>query len=221
MQTRDNLRYVMEKHCTKTHHSSVEEIPVKLKSLLEQCKQPECREKLHNKPCYVTSGGTCSCITKNHWEEVEELRSTQEEADTCMFLHAMHASYGNTSVIINAEDTDVIILCIGYREKKKKKSYQKCGTHNRIRYIEIDKLVHSLGESVCWALIGLHAFTGCDTVSAFAGCGNLAALKHLKGSGGYQDAFSLLGQECDISAELFDKLQAFVMQTVCIPSHHL
>ena len=35
-------------------------------------------------------------------------------------------------------------------------------------------------EDVCHALVGLHSFIGCNTVSAFAGKGKLAALKIMK-----------------------------------------
>ena len=42
---------------------------------------------------------------------------------------------------------------------------------------------------MCQALIGMHAFTGCDTVSDFAGKGKAKALKMLTHSKDYQDTF--------------------------------
>ena len=57
--------------------------------------------------------------------------------------------------------------------------YQKYGTKIRKRIIDINKVSSSVGISVCKALIGMHAFTGCDTVSAFAGKGKSKALKML------------------------------------------
>ncbi|KAI4811883.1 hypothetical protein KUCAC02_014754 [Chaenocephalus aceratus] len=176
--------------------------------LVEQWKQPAKRERLQDKSLYVTCGEACYLITKDHWHEIQDLRSIKEEADTRMLLHARHASGdGYGSIIITAEDTDVLILCLCF---SKTMACQKCGTQNRTRYIDIGKLASSVGEEVCQGLVGLHALTGCDTVSAFAGRGKLSALKHLKENETYQEAFKRLGEAWDVSADLFDKMQDFV-----------
>ena len=67
----------------------------------------------------------------------------------------------------------------------------------------------SVGDSLCDSLIGLHAFTGCDTVSAFAGQGKLKALKMVKKDTSYQETFSGLGQSWDVSEELFQRIEEF------------
>ena len=87
--------------------------------------------------------------------------------------------------------------------------YQKVGTKTRQKYIDITKIANALGEDVCKVLIGLHAFTGCDTVSAFAGKGKLNALKLTKKTVDYQQCFSELGRSWQMSNELFAKLEAF------------
>ena len=51
-----------------------------------------------------------------------------------------------------------------------------------------------LGHSICDSLIGLHAFTGCDTVSAFASRRKLSALKPLEIDITYLETFSQVGQ---------------------------
>ena len=43
--------------------------------------------------------------------------------------------------------------------------------------IDISRVVLALGSQVCLTLPRLHAFTGCDGVSAFFGNGKVAALK--------------------------------------------
>ena len=53
----------------------------------------------------------------------------------------------------------------------------KCFIKRATKYIDIGTLALSIGQDVCQALPGLHSFTGCDTVSAFAGRGRLTALK--------------------------------------------
>lgn len=78
--------------------------------------------------------------------------------------------------VIVSKDTDVMILCLGYCKKINLPLYQKCDTQNRTRYINISNLAQLLGDDLCDALVGVHAFTGCHSISAFAGQGKLSAL---------------------------------------------
>ncbi len=71
------------------------------------------------------------------------------------------------------------------------------------------KVAATVGMRVCRALIGMHAFTGCDTVSAFVGRGKTKALKLLISHVDYQDTFLKLDQEWVLSQELVDKLETF------------
>ena len=87
--------------------------------------------------------------------------------------------------------------------------FLKCGTRTRTKLVDIRNVVDTVGIDVCRALIGLHAYTGCDTVSAFAGKGKTSALKLLTSNRDIQDTFLELGQEWDLSPELMDKLEAF------------
>ncbi|KAG5895991.1 hypothetical protein JTB14_005097 [Gonioctena quinquepunctata] len=68
----------------------------------------------------------------------------------------------------------------------------------------------NIGEDVCLALPGLHAFTGCDTVSAFAGKGKAAALKLLRTHKQFAIAMSRLGDSLDVSDETNIVLETFV-----------
>ena len=70
---------------------------------------------LQDKALYVTCEETCSKMTADEWVEVAELQSTQEEADTCLLLYALHATItGSKAVIVTAEDTDVTLLCLAF-----------------------------------------------------------------------------------------------------------
>ncbi|KAK5859272.1 hypothetical protein PBY51_003352 [Eleginops maclovinus] len=188
-----------------------------IKFLVDEWKGPKQREKLQNKTLYVTCEEVCYRLEKEQLEEVTELASTQEEADTRILLHALHAAEsGYKAVVIVAEDTDVLVLCLGFHKNICCPIYQKCGTQNRTRFLDITKLGQSLGSGVSDALLGMHAFTGCDTVSAFAGRGKIGALKLVKSNKAYQEAFSELGRSWDVSDELFKKLQEF---TCCMYVH--
>ena len=68
-------------------------------------------------------------MTADEWVEVAELQSTQEEAETILFLHALHAARtGSKVVIVTSEDTDVILLCLAFQKDIPCPIYQKCGT---------------------------------------------------------------------------------------------
>ena len=100
-----------------------------------------------------------------------------------------------------------MVLCLGMCHKIPSHLFQKCGMKNRTRFLDITTLSRTLGGSVCDSLIGMHAFTGCDTVSAFAGRGKMTTLKQVKIDKTYQDAFHELGRSWEVSPELFGKLQ--------------
>lgn len=56
-------------------------------------------------------------MTADIWIEASELYATQEEADTCFLLHALHAAKSVLMVVIvPAEDTDVLVLCLASTE---------------------------------------------------------------------------------------------------------
>ena len=91
-----------------------------------------------------------------------------------MLLHALHAAEsGYKAVVITAEDTDMLVLCLGFNKNIHCPIYQKCGTQNKTRFLDITKLGQSIWSGVSDALLGMHGFTGCDTVSAFAGRGKI------------------------------------------------
>ena len=133
-------------------------------------------EKLGSKLLYITCEKECFKVTKDGSEVVDELATSQEEADTRMLLHTKHASSNYRSMVIMTEDTDVFIIRLSVYHQISGNMYIQCGTKNRLRHIDITKVGQSLGEETCKALQGLHAFTGCDSVSAFSGRGKVSAL---------------------------------------------
>ena len=88
--------------------------------------------------------------------------------------------------------------------------FQKCGTRTRTKLVDIVKVAVSVGNIyVCSSLIGMHAYTGCDTLSVLAGKGKASALKLLTISREIQDTFLQLGQIWNLSRELMDRLEVF------------
>ena len=152
-----------------------------IRFLVAEWKTPNLREKLNDKQLYVASKETCMHINNDLWAEVAGLSSNQEEADIRIILHAGHAAEeGYRAVVVTAEDTDVMVLCLAFSPAVSCPLFQKCGTKNRVRYIDINKLRHGLGDGVFDSLIGMHAYTGCDIVSAFGVRGKPGALKLMR-----------------------------------------
>ena len=79
----------------------------------------------------------------------------------------------------------------------------------KVRLIDVSRLATILGKAVCTALVAVHAWTGCDSVSAFAGQGKVKAINLIRKSQTYREAFMAIGQEWDIPDELFNTIQAF------------
>jgi hypothetical protein len=178
--------------------------------IVSEWRKTGCREKLQEKVLYATVKDTCYRITSRSSEEVPALQCQQEEADGRLLLHAAHAAReGYQAVVICSEDTDVFIMSMAFHDKIAAPLFQKCGTRTRTRVVDIRKVAATIGIDVCRALIGMHAYTGCDTVSAFAGKGKAKALKLLTSNRETQNTFPELGQEWDLSPELMDKLEAF------------
>ncbi len=177
--------------------------------IVSEWRKTEHREKLKDKVLYVTVNDKCYRITSQGSEEVSALHCHQEEADGRLLFHAAHAAReGYKAVVICSDDTDVFIMCVAFHDKIGVPLFMKCGTRARTRVVDIGKVAFTVGTDVCRALVGMHAYTGCDTTSAFAGKGKASALKFLT-SNCIKNTFLELGQEWDLSPELMDKLEAF------------
>ena len=60
------------------------------------------------------------------------------------------------------------------------------------------------------SLIGLHCFTGCDTVSAFAGKGKIKPFNLMKTNADYVDIFASLGNYGFVDDLLYERIEKFV-----------
>ena len=185
-----------------------------IKFLTNEWKQEKYRQKLLDKTLFIAYEDVCIKLSRNGEESVLELGSTQEEANTRLFVHASHAaSSGFTSTIITSEDTDVFILCLYFRQTTPSPIFFKCGSTTHTKFVDIIGIADKLGQDVCRALPGLHAFTGCDTVSALVGRGKIGPLKMVMQSKESRATFPELGEVWEVQAQLFQKLCIFTCHT--------
>ena len=108
-----------------------------------------------------------------------------------------------------SEDTDVFVMGLAVENQIGIHLFQRFGVKGHARVYDLKKIAAAMGKTLCKALPALHAFTGCDTVSAFAGKGKVSALKLVMGNQDLQDVFSELGQNWQVSGEMKSKVEAF------------
>ena len=95
------------------------------------------------------------------------LKSTNEEADTILVLHAVHSQFH--TVVVSSRDTDVLLLLVSHFERMQcQHLWMKSVTSNKRRYIPIDAVFNKLPIRSASSLLALHALTGCDTTSYIA-----------------------------------------------------
>ena len=125
----------------------------------------------------------------------------------------MHVSYAaNTSadVIIVSPDTDVFIIGIALQSVISAHLYFQTERGTKMRTIDLQTIRDSTGDDVSQALIGLHGFTGCDSVSSLYGQGKKKALKLLLKETDLCQAFKDLGERFDLQPDIAAALEVFV-----------
>ena len=122
---------------------------------------------------YVTTEKSCSRLVLSQdqppiCETVPALTTDHEEADTRLIMHAVHASEQFRAVIIDSVDADVGVMALGHSKKFLCEQLALLtGKSENKRLIDLTAVSEKLGERMIQALIGLHAFTGCDFTSGF------------------------------------------------------
>ena len=89
--------------------------------------------------------------TSQNVSDVPELFSSQEEVDGRLFLHAKHAASQSIAVLIFANDTDILILCLAFHDLIACNIFIRIKDNSRVCYTDVYHV-----------LLGMHAFTGCD-----------------------------------------------------------
>ena len=172
----------------------------------------EYRRKLGDKVLYVTCNDQCYKISEGESVKVSALKCTQEEAHGRILLHAKHAAvHDKVPIVVVAEDTDVFVLCIAFHKNINVPFYQLYGKSRRKVY-DIHKIGTAVGNGMCKALVGMHAYTGCDSVSAFSGKGKVKAFKLAMSDRDLQSMFTDLGTNWEVSDALMKKLEKFTCQ---------
>ena len=138
-----------------------------------------------------------------------------------MIFHVEHISTQYTEpphVVIHTPDTDVRLLALAFDKDINSPLFIKTGNKDKARIINIGEVIKNVqtrmkeetsSDNIREAILGLHAFTGCDTVSAFAGKGIVKALNVMLKSEIYITTFISLGISWQLSDFLMEQLERF------------
>ena len=95
-----------------------------------------------------------------------------EEAESRIFVHAKFATHhGNKAIMIRANDTYVVVIALSVFPTLQRLGLEQLwvtfGQGHSLRWISVHDMCHHMGEEKIKGILLFHAFTGCDTVSAF------------------------------------------------------
>ena len=120
-----------------------------IKFIAEEWQNERHRERIVGKTIFVTTEDYCYEISSIGVTTREELRSTQEEADTRVFLHAAHAAAaGYRAVVITSEDTDVFVLSLAFKGFISCPMFVKRSQQTRTAYMDVSGIVPMLGSEI-------------------------------------------------------------------------
>ena len=161
----------------------------------------------------VAVGSSCrqliSSGNRTEATDLLELACDHEEADTRLIAHAANAAKDHSTIIISSPDTDVAVLCLAHSDICRQFGFLT-GVKSKRRLLDIRKCAQYLGSGICKALIGLHAFTGCDSVSSFAGKGKKTVYRLVKTNPECLSTMQQLGECFDMPENIIEKIEKFV-----------
>ena len=185
-----------------------------LRFLYHEFENQEFESLIGDKVLYCSVDNECKRFTSLDGqvkvEEVPELYGEHLEADTRVMFHAKHAdSHDPGNLIIRGTDTDICVVLLSNAHKLQMSHlwYDTGLDHDNSRcYIDITKLSNDL--SICNALPGLYAFTGCDYTPFFFRKGKVKPIEIMEKQQKFIDAFMVLGEE-GLNEEICDAIDEY------------
>lgn len=186
-----------------------------LKFLQDEWASGAYAQMLQGKRLFATCGQSCRVISFQNDilqnQVVPNLLCDHEEADTRLLFHAKHAAeVGHAAILLKSSDTDVEVIALHHARNIPAEITIQSGTQAHTRLVNITALANDLGHDMCQALPGLHALTGCDTVSALTGRGKKKAFDLTKTKPRFSQALQQLGKHVPPKEDIFSDIEAFI-----------
>ena len=113
--------------------------------------------------------------------DVPELLSSQEETDTRVVLYCNYAADNDYDYVkVRSPDSYIFFILLYYAADFGIRILFDTGTGNKRTLLDITKLAKDFTPVYCAALLAMHAFTRCETTSAFKGVGKVKPIQLLQ-----------------------------------------
>jgi len=129
----------------------------------------------------VTAGGfqERNAAESSLGSNVSCLRSTHDETDTWIILHATTlTTQGFQRIVVHSRDTNVLVLMVHFANQLSPELWFCTGTAKQRTYVAVHNI--NIDQALSKTLPAFHAVTGCDTVSQLCGIGKTTAWKIFK-----------------------------------------
>ena len=138
--------------------------------------------KLQNKTVIFTCEEKAYLLKDNRasvmMTEIPKLESDQEETDTRVVLYCFYAADEEYNYVrVRSPDSDIFFILFYYASKINITLLFDTGSRCKRRLLDISQFAHDFTPFYCSALLGLHAFSRCDTTNAFKGIGKVKPIK--------------------------------------------
>eukprot|EP00794_Sanderia_malayensis_P000765 gene765-55_t len=159
---------------------------------------------------FLSNGKNKESLIEFFFQNLKQINNLHEKLKnlSVFVTHGKHCHqiYANIRGEIQIEEC--LELFSDHEEPKIHASlYFQTGVGNKRRILDIDSIYNSLGPALCSALISFHAFTGCDSTSAFHGKGKLKPLKTLEKCPDCLAVFGSIGSSYCVSEEEFNMIE--------------
>jgi len=132
---------------------------------------------------------------------------THDEADVTMIAYMLQAAeFGKGVIRILSDDTDVFVMLVYWVWKMQLNCSVQMERWNGV-VVDINATCTELGPK-CLQLLGVHALSGCDTVSYPFSKSKMSALNTLK-AGDFPGLYQVLGEEDATNSDLMETGQKF------------
>ena len=168
-------------------------------------------EMLQCTKIFISTENSCMKLTEFEAIKEDELASNQEEADTKLTLHCLHAltQHPSEKVVVRSpsSDIDILVILLNIIEEQSQ-VYLEFGVGLNRKGLFSPDIEMEDGLKKC--LKGFHALTGNDYVSSFFRKGKSEFWKVVQKNNRFVNTFSLLGQVWELGEKIFVNLEEYV-----------
>ena len=111
----------------------------------------------------------------------------------------------DSTIVVRSPDTDVFILLLKFGQDILNSLLFDTGVGNKQCFLDVHKIISGVGEDICRVLPALHAYSKCDTASAFVHKGKLVPLETLLKHRDFIDVFLELESSDDLKDTILIK----------------